>query len=75
MKFVINNIIKKTKDDKLNLKQRILRHFIETACSIIGRDEYETRGELAVAVAFKQECQNTALLMAVLFPERTVNML
>ena len=37
-------IIKKTKKSKLNLKQRIIRHFIEPAYSTIERDEYETRG-------------------------------
>ena len=37
-------IIKKTKKSKLNLKQRIIRHFIEPTYGTIERDEYETRG-------------------------------
>ena len=37
--------LKKTNDNKLNLKQKIIRYFIEPACGSIKRDEYETRGE------------------------------
>ena len=46
-------MINETNDDTLNLKQRIIRHFIEPACGTIERDEYETRGESAVG--FEQE--------------------
>ena len=40
---------------KLNLKQKIISFFIEPACVTIERDEYETRGESIVGVAFQQE--------------------
>ena len=47
--------LKKNDDDKLNLKQRVIRYFIEPACSTIERDEYKIRGEPVVEVAFEQE--------------------
>ena len=44
----------KNNDDKLNLKQRILRFFIEPACGTIEGDEYETRSEPVLRVAFEK---------------------
>ena len=65
--------LKKTDHDKLNLKQRIIRYFIEPACGTIERDEFKTRGEPVVGVAFKQEWREAAKLIVALLPERTVS--
>ena len=55
MKFVIAISLKKTNDDKLNLKQRIIRHFIEPVYGTIESDKYKAQGESVVRVAFEQE--------------------
>ena len=56
-----NNIIKEN-DSKLNLKQIIIRYYIEPARGTIKRDEYETQSEPIVGVAFERECGEAAIL-------------
>ena len=56
MKFVIKWYHwKKSKNYKLNLKQKIIGYLIEPTYDTIDRNEYETRDEPVVGVGFEQE--------------------